>query len=82
MTGHKVQVVDEDCLIATDLYTDKLKVVVRDNGKIIISEEFDAVQHLHGSDYNLVRLRKKSGVIYKADKLDKATTYSELGKCA
>ena len=80
MLGNRVKVIDDTSVIATDAYTNKMKVIAREHGKVVISEEFDDVEHLPGSEYTLVRIRKKYGILHRANKLARERMYSELGK--
>lgn len=82
LLGNTVKLVEENSLIVTNNSTAKKTLIVRDDNKNIVSDEYDDIEHLTGTDYNLVRINNKYGIVTSTQNIKEVSNYAKLDRYA
>ena len=80
LLGNRVKRLSENRFIVTNNMTRKRRIAIGEGRRGFLSDEYDDIQPLEGSDYFLVRVDNAYGFVYKTNKLNAGQTYESLEK--
>lgn len=80
LLGDIVEEIDETSIIVTSGRTFKKTLIIGDGTKVAVSDKYDYIEHLYGTDYNLVRNKNEYKLIVGTASESKLSSYSKLDR--